>query len=161
MFIFAVAKFEFGFSRLISTPFFGASHMLGLRLWLWFSAVIFASMTQWKVELSITFCWLCATPSKSEPCSIQNGRPLFYCARTQLLLKLLKRRAASRGLRKAFTAFGHERQRVVCLAPFVLCSFAAPKRRRRRVVDNRSECPQSCAGAQTSTMRRRLPGESI
>ena len=36
------------------------------------------------------------------------------CACTQLLLKLLKRRAASRGLRKAFTAFGHERQRVTC-----------------------------------------------
>ena len=52
--------------------------------------------------------------------------PSGPCACTQLLLKLLKRRAASRGLRKAFTAFGHERQRVVCLAPFVLCSFAAP-----------------------------------
>ena len=30
--------------------------------------------------------------------------------------ELLKRRAASRGLRKAFTAFGHERQRVTCFA---------------------------------------------
>ena len=55
--------------------------------------------------------------------------PSGPCACTQLLLKLLKRRAASRGLRKAFTAFGHERQRVVWGSrkarpqPFHLCKL--------------------------------------
>ena len=39
------------------------------------------------------------------------ARSATQCACTQLLLKLLKRRAASRGLRKAFTAFGHEREK--------------------------------------------------